>query len=240
MAKSRATNLWISSSTVQPYPKTYLEATTQKWGSKPLSRCRKANNIIPDSIITNMTCWSLVPLVESKVSSTKMWLTSKNTHTYIEDLEHDRAHHQGIHSYGHGETCYTRRCPQPVVSTSFCATVDAPSTPSQIARLGGDKLRSTYRMKIGWPTEVCDRQEWRNDHDTDILTPHNPTTVDLWRFRWITDDRYNASDLCVLECIGRGSYNNRLVWFGQSKCESTLAVSQFEKVERSEDRRFKS
>ena len=42
------------------------------------------------------------------------------------------------------------------------------------------------------------------------------------------DDRYNASGLCVLEWIGRGSHNNRLLWFGPVKGEITLVVRQFE------------
>ena len=37
--------------------------------------------------------------------------------------------------------------------------------------------------------------------------------------------------ICVLECIGRGSHNNRLLWSGQSKGEITLAVSQIEAEE---------
>ena len=40
------------------------------------------------------------------------------------------------------------------------------------------------------------------------------------------DDRYNG--LCVLEYIGRGSHNNRLLCLGSSKFELTLAVSHFE------------
>ena len=36
------------------------------------------------------------------------------------------------------------------------------------------------------------------------------------------------NSLCVQEYIGRGSRNNRFLWFGQSKGEITSAVSQFE------------
>jgi hypothetical protein len=63
--------------------------------------------------------------------------------------------------------------------------VYAPSPASVVAR--GDKMpvKSSYEMKIDLLTYICDRQHWRNYHDTDIFTPHNPTTVDLWRFRWI-------------------------------------------------------
>ena len=34
-------------------------------------------------------------------------------------------------------------------------------------------------------TQVCDCQDGRNDHDTNILTPHDPTTVDLRKFSWV-------------------------------------------------------
>ena len=51
-----------------------------------MRRTWMANNAIPDSIIMNMICRSLVPPVVPKVRSTEVALTSKNTVTILNTI----------------------------------------------------------------------------------------------------------------------------------------------------------
>ena len=184
------------------------------------------NNAIADSIIMNMTCRSLVPPVEPKVRSTEVIvaLTSKNTLRILKTIKPvTRVFTAMDKVILVRDTVFI----QTALKIWFCTNIFAPFFASQITR--GNKLKLAYQMKIEWLTQVCDCQEWRNDHDTDILTPHDPTTVDLWRYRWIelwVCEKYHG--LCVLWCIVRWSHNIQLLWFGQSKVEITLALSQIE------------
>ena len=144
-----------------------------------------ANNIIPDSIITNMICRSLVPppAVEPKVRSTKVMvaLTSKKTLRILNTIKPVT---RVFTAMDKAKLVRVTVFPQAAPESWPCTNVAAPSCASQVAR--GDKLKLAYQMKIkiawDWLTQVCDCQEWRDDHDMDILTPNDPTTVDLWRF----------------------------------------------------------
>ena len=169
-----------------------------------------ANNAIPDSIITNMICRSLgapVELNEPNGRSTD----SKNTLTG-RILNTIKPVTSAFTTMDAAKLVRTIMFPLSGVKTWPFFILINPSAPaSQVAI--SDKLKSAYQMKIDWLTHVCDCQERRNDHDRDTFTPQDPTTVDLWRFRWKTDDRYNNS-LCVPMYIGRWSHN-RMLWFGQ-------------------------
>ena len=103
-----------------------------------------------------------------------------NLQEHFEDLEHDQARHQGIHDHGWMRPNLLRVSvfPQRALEISPFSIIVEPSDASQVPR--GYKSKSTDKMKIYWLTYVCDCQEWRNDHYTDILTPHDPTTIDLF------------------------------------------------------------
>ena len=185
-----------------------------------------ANNAIPDSIIMNMICRSLGPPVElnePNVRSTEVaLLTSKNTMRILNTIKPVT---RAFTTMDAVKAVRVSVFPQGIPKISPFSITYAPIGASQVAR--GHKLESAYQIpaKIDSLTYVCDCQEWRNNHNTVIFTPHNPTTVDLWRFGWI-NDKYNG--LCVPMCIGQWSHNNRLLWFEQYKCDITLAVSHFE------------
>ena len=179
------------------------------------------NNAIPDSIIMNMICRSLVFSVEPKVRLTETALTSKNTLRILNTIKPVT---RAFTAMDNGKLVRVTVIPQAGLEYWPCTNVIAPFCASQVAR--DDKLKSAYQMKIAWNwlTQGCDCQEWRNDHNTEILTPHNPTSVDLWRII----KRILSNVSCVLEYIGRWSHNNQLLSFGKSKGEITLAISQFE------------
>ena len=143
-----------------------------------------ANNPIPDSIIMNMICRSLAPLVEPKVRSTivTVALTSKNTLRILNTI---KPVIRVLTTMDIAKLVRTTVLPQAAYKVWPCTNVIESLYATQAAR--GNKLKSAYQIKTDWfwLTQVYDCQEWRNDHDTDILTPHDPTTVDLWRFRWI-------------------------------------------------------
>ena len=67
--------------------------------------------------------------------------------------------------------------PQGAAKSPPALIIIVPSDANEVAR--GDKFKSAYQMKIDWLTYVCDCQEWRSNHDPDIFTPHDPTSVDL-------------------------------------------------------------
>ena len=161
------------------------------WSSSRLVITRRtswmANNAIPDSIIMNTIYRSLGPPVdlnEPNVWSTEVALTSKNTFK-LRILNTIKPVTRAFTTMDEAKAVRTSVNPQGPVNGSPCLNVTAPSAASQVAR--SDKLKSAYQMKIDWLTYECDCQEWGNGHDTDIFTPHDPTTVDLWRFtsRWI-------------------------------------------------------
>ena len=141
------------------------------------------NNAIPDSIIMNMICWSLgfpVELNDPNVSSTEVGLTSKNTLRILNTIK------LVTRAFTTMDTIKLVRpslFPQGAPKTSLFTIVVAPSDASQAAR--DDKLRSAYQTKMYSLTYVCDCQKWRKEHDPNIFTPHDPTTVDLWRLRLI-------------------------------------------------------
>ena len=172
-----------------------------------------ANNAIPDSIITNMICRKLLPLVEPKDLSTEvpLALTSKNTLRILNTIKPVT---KAFTAMDMAKLVIINVPPQVAIKNWPCKYVVAPIVASQVAR--GDKSKLAYQMKIlDWLTYVCNCQERRNGHDEDTLTPHDPTTIDLLRsFRWINkmnDSRYNG--LYVLGYIERGSHNNRLLYF---------------------------
>ena len=108
-----------------------------------------ANNAMPDSIMTNMTCRSLLPPVESKVSSAKIGLTSKNTLRILKTIKPVT---RAFTTMDAVRPVISITTPQWAIANSPCTNIDAPSCPSQVAR--GDRLNSTYQMnlKIGWLT----------------------------------------------------------------------------------------
>jgi hypothetical protein len=50
-------------------------------------------------------------------SSLERSISSIDFQEHLEDLEHDQARHQGIHSHGRSETCYNQRASAPPGST---------------------------------------------------------------------------------------------------------------------------
>ena len=103
-----------------------------------------ANSVMPDSIMTNMTCRSLLPPVESKVSSVKIGFTSKNTLRILKTIK------PVTRAFTTMDTTRAVKpiiAPQPADTIWPCTNINGPSCPSQRAR--GDKLKSTYQMKIG-------------------------------------------------------------------------------------------
>ena len=144
-----------------------------------------ANNAIPDSIIMNMIWRSLVPPVEPNepnVRSIEVAFTSKNTSRILNTIKPVARVFTAIDA---AKPVRSNTLPQWTTKSWPCIIASAPFVASQVAR--GDKLKSAYQMpvKIDWLTYVCDCQEWRNNHDMNIFTPHDPTTVDLWRLRRI-------------------------------------------------------
>ena len=104
-----------------------------------------ADNAIPDSIIMNMICRSLVPPVEPKVRSTEVMLasTSKNTLRILNTIKPvtrvftamDKAKLVIIIAFVRG-----------ALDNWPCTIVTAPFCTSQVA--SGSKLKSAYQMKI--------------------------------------------------------------------------------------------
>ena len=158
-----------------PWTSIRLEITTRtSW---------MANNAIPDSIIMNMICRSLGPPVElnePNVRSTEVGLTSnlKNTLRILNTIKPVTS---AFTTMDAAKPVRVSVNPQTAIKVLPFSIIFAPSDASQIAR--GDKLKSVYQTKIYSLTYVCDCQERRNDHDSNIFTPHDPTTVYLWRFR---------------------------------------------------------
>ena len=183
-----------------------------------------ASNAIPDSIIMNIICWSLGPPVElnePNVRSTEVALTSKNTLRILNTIKPVA---RAFTTMDAVKPVRVTVSPQRALKISPFSIIIGPSDASQVPR--GYKLKSTYQVKNSL-TYICNCQEWRNDYNTDIFTPHDPTTVDLWIIWWIKQ-MIGKNGLCVPMCIGQWSHNNRLLWFRQSKCEISLTVSQFE------------
>ena len=146
-----------------------------------------ANNAIPDSIIMNMICRSLKPSVEPNepnFRSTEVGLDFKNTLRILNTI---MPVIRAFTAMDVAKPVITKVFPQGAVKITsrpscFTCKCNAPSPAIQIARRRHDKLKSPYIMKIDLLTYICDCQEWRYYHHADIFTPHDPTTVDLWRF----------------------------------------------------------
>ena len=142
-----------------------------------------ANNAIPDSIITDIMCWSMVFSVElPNVRSTEVDLTPLNTLRILNTIKPVT---RAFVTMEATKPVRTNVIYQGAYNNWPCSTVTAPCDASQVAKV--DKSISVYQIKLNsdWLTKVCDCQEWRNNHDTDIFIPQDPTTVYLWRFRWI-------------------------------------------------------
>ena len=142
-----------------------------------------ANNAIPDSIIMNMICRSLGPPVELNephVCSTELALTSKNTLRILNTIKPVT---RAFTTMDATKAVRVSVFPQGLIRISPSIINNAPSDAVQVAR--GDKVKSTYQMEIDWLTYVCNCQEWRKNYNPDAFAPHDPTTVDLWKFRWI-------------------------------------------------------
>ena len=143
------------------------------------------NKAIPDSIITNMICRSLVlPLLvfdESEVRSSELALRPKNTFRILNTIKPVTRVFTAMDAAR--LVWITGGAQAAFFNLPWLSNVVAASDPNQVA--WGNKLKSAYQMKIDWLTQEYDCQEWRNDHDIDILTPHDPTTIYLWRFKWI-------------------------------------------------------
>ena len=143
-----------------------------------------ANNAIPDSIITNKICRNLVPPVEpeprDRSTEVLVALTCKNTLRILNTIKPVTRAFTAMDMTKLAVDTVTPQVARIIWSST---NVIAPTDTIQVAR--GDISKSVYQMKIDWLTYVCNCQEWRNGHDKDILTPHNPTTIDLWRFRRI-------------------------------------------------------
>ena len=157
-----------SQRTVNPVCTTRLLNTTRtSW---------MANNTIPDSIIMNMTCGSLEPSVEPNepnVWSTKVGLNSLVTLRILNTIK------PVIRAFTAMDVAKPVRVnvlPQGAEERKPRSIFTAPCDAIQVARGDTLKLSMAYRMKINLLTYVCDCQEWRNYHDTDIVTPHDPTT----------------------------------------------------------------
>ena len=125
-----------------------------------------ANNAIPDSIIMNMICRSLVPPVAPKVRSTKVGLTPKNTLRILNTIKPvtmvftamDKAKLVIIKgSKGSlnviGEFKFSPMDPSVHLSTVHATVfkflplnVNWESDPSQVAR--GNKLKLAYQMPV--------------------------------------------------------------------------------------------
>ena len=97
------------------------------------------NNAIPDSIITNMICRSLVPPVEPKVRSTEVLvLTSKNTLRILNTIKPVT---RAFTAMDAARLVVVIVSPYGVFENRTCTNVIAPINASQVARR--DKLKLT-------------------------------------------------------------------------------------------------
>ena len=117
-----------------------------------------ANNAIPDSIIMNMICWSLVPPVglnEPNVFSTEVGLTFKNTLRILNTIKPVA---RAFTTMDAAKPVRISVTPQRAVKGSPYSNVNAAIDASQVAR--GDKLELAYQMKINcWPMYVIAKNE---------------------------------------------------------------------------------
>ena len=104
-----------------------------------------ANNAIPDSIIMNVICRSLL---FSKGRSTKIASTPKNTLRILNTI---RPVTRAFTAMDKGKLIRVTVIPQAGVEYWPCTNVIAPFCASQVARC--DKLKSAYQMKIAWLTD---------------------------------------------------------------------------------------
>ena len=145
-------NIWL---TAMAYS---LKSRVHSIGRMPNTRriTWMANNIIPDSIIANIMCWSLLvaPPVEPKVGLTKIGLTSKNTLRILNTIMPVT---RAFTAMDVARLAIPDVFPQPTNTIWPCINVVRPSATSQVAR--GDKLKSTCQMKIGWRTQVYNCEE---------------------------------------------------------------------------------
>ena len=129
-------------------------------------------------------CWSLwlpVELNKSHVRSTEVLaLTSKNTLRILNTIKPVT---RAFTTMDAAKPVRISVSPQGATKLSSSSIIVAPNDASQVAR--GDKSKSAYQTKIDLVTYVRDCQEWRNDYDMDVFIPHDPTTADLRRLRWI-------------------------------------------------------
>ena len=142
------------------------------------------NNVIPDSIITNIICRSLAPPPDDELneprlgdSSAEVALTSKNTLRILNTIKPVT---RAFTAMDTPKLATVTGSPQGAFEVwPWLLNVIAASEPNQVARVDNLKSKLAYQKKKDWLTHEYDYQEWRNDHDTDILSPHYPTTVDL-------------------------------------------------------------
>ena len=147
-----------------------------------------ANNAIPDSIIMNMICRSLGPPVElnePNVRSTEVvLLTSKNTLRILSTIKPVTRAFTTMDAAQPVRSSVSPRGVLKISPFSVTISVPGPFVAIQVAR--GCKFKSAFQRKIyDSLTYVCNCQKRRNNHDTEVFTPHDPTTVYLWRFKWI-------------------------------------------------------
>ena len=195
-----------------------LRGVSSAWSSARLVITTRtswmANNAIPDSIIMAMICRSLGPseLNEPNIRSTEVKLTCKNTLRILNTIKPVT---RAFTTMDAAKPVRVSVSPRREVKTFPFSIIIGRSASDASQVPIGYKLKSTYyQTKINWLAYVCDCQERRNDHDSNIFTPHDPTTVDLWiKIRWIK--QMIGKMVCVPMCIGRWSHNNRLVCFGQ-------------------------
>ena len=108
-----------------------------------------ANNTMPDSIITNMICRSLVPPVDSElnepnVCSTKVAFTSKNT---VRILNTIKLVTRAFTTMDAAKDVKINLVPQGVVHVVTCTTVTGASDTSQVTR-GNFESACQLEMKI--------------------------------------------------------------------------------------------
>ena len=102
-----------------------------------------ANNVIPDSIIMNMICRSLVE-PQSLLDRSH---GSVNFQEHLEDLEHDQAPSLGYSRPWTTPNLLEPSCPpQSGPKICSCTNTVPPFCATQVAR--GNKLISAYKMKI--------------------------------------------------------------------------------------------
>jgi hypothetical protein len=104
-----------------------------------------ANNAIPDSIIMNMICRSLVSPVdsESKVRLTEIALTSKNTLMILNTIKPVTRVFTAIDK---GRLIRVTVIPQAELEYWPCTNVTVPFCTSQVAR--GNNLKSAYAIEM--------------------------------------------------------------------------------------------